>query len=413
MAELNLPCMISRTSRHTHSHSLITNTKFPGHFSPIFNQTCEPRYFVIVPRGRTGMAAVPFGFSAGDFVATIGLVKDAIKALNDTSGARPAYQRLRSELLNLDDALTQVQSLEVDATQLSQKAALQAVVAQCHESINRFLARNAKFQNTLGQTSSSRARWRSTLHKVQWALLKDDSIEALRAELAGHTTTINLIVNLIQAATLKINIDAVDNFLQSLRGIENNERETNALVVKSHDLLAVQSDMMVSISQAVAALAADNQVSSGQSIMEQILSYNMKIYSMFLEMQAMLWNEIPTQVNRQQPVYFEDAHGRMTSFHVEWINCFEAFQAALETHFRDVPGLVKVERLEYAIRDGRSRNILNIRTGRWNSIFLPGRKFYMSVIFRQERDTATSNCPACDRRVVSTHEESSDIETQW
>ena len=49
---------------------------------------------------------------------------------------------------------------------------------------------------------------------------------------------------------------------------------------------------------------------------------NMKIYSMIMDMQN-IQCRLPPQVDRQQPVYFEDAHGRVAPFHVEFINSFE------------------------------------------------------------------------------------------
>jgi len=39
-------------------------------------------------------------------------------------------------------------------------------------------------------------------------------------------------------------------------------------------------------------------------------------------MQKMQQN-LPPQIDRQQPVLFEDAHGRIAPFHVEFINSFE------------------------------------------------------------------------------------------
>jgi hypothetical protein len=78
-----------------------------------------------------------------------------------------------------------------------------------------------------------------------------------------------------------------------------------------------------------------------QSIMLKVLNTNMKIYQMALDMQKLQFQLSP-QVDRQQPVYFEDAHGRIAPFHIEFINSFEAFQAVMEVRFRHLPGLKKV-----------------------------------------------------------------------
>ena len=48
----------------------------------------------------------------------------------------------------------------------------------------------------------------------------------------------------------------------------------------------------------------------------------MKIYTIVLDMQK-LQQHIPPQIDHQKPVLFEDAHGRIAPFHVEFINSFE------------------------------------------------------------------------------------------
>lgn len=64
-----------------------------------------------------------------------------------------------------------------------------------------------------------------------------------------------------------------------------------------------------------------------------------------------LLSSIPSQVKRQQPVRFEDAHGRHFPLHIEFVNSFSAFKAVLELRFEDVPGMRKVRNMEHAMRD--------------------------------------------------------------
>jgi hypothetical protein len=119
---------------------------------------------------------------------------------------------------------------------------------------------------------------------------------------------------------------------------------------------------------------------------------------------------IPGQVDRQQPVYFEDAHGRVAPFHIEFINSFDAFQAVMEVRFRHVPGLKKVQNFEYAIHESSSKRKLDL-TAPWDSIFLPGRKVNMSMVFRRPQ-TSISSCPGCQ---TENEMDSSDkgSEIQW
>lgn len=150
------------------------------------------------------MVVPAFGFSFGDFIAGIGLVRDLVTALQDGAGATLHYRRLATELLNLERALTEVRFLKVDDYHVSQKIALEQMAMQCQESIEDFLRRNAKFTTTLGaQTTLSKWSWRANLHKIQWAMCKEDAVDKLRAEITGHTMTINTLLATIQLLVVK------------------------------------------------------------------------------------------------------------------------------------------------------------------------------------------------------------------
>lgn len=145
------------------------------------------------------MAAPGFGFSVGDFIAGVSLVKKLIRALNDAAGSRAAYRKLISELLNLEEALTETGNLQLGPAQESQKLILLRVSTQCQTSIEEFLQKNAKFKESLGlQSSTTLSTWRTNLHKIQWALCKDNAIDDLRTEIAAHTTTLKVILATVQ-----------------------------------------------------------------------------------------------------------------------------------------------------------------------------------------------------------------------
>lgn len=145
------------------------------------------------------MASPGFGFSVGDFIAGICLVKKLICALNDASGSRAAYRKLIAELRNLEEALTETSKLQFGSAQESQRLALQRVVKQCESSIEAFLLRNAKFNDSLGtRPSVTPPTWRENLHKIQWALCNDTAVDDLRTEIAAHTATLNFVLSIIQ-----------------------------------------------------------------------------------------------------------------------------------------------------------------------------------------------------------------------
>ena len=82
----------------------------------------------------------------------------------------------------------------------------------------------------------------------------------------------------------------------------------------------------------------------------------------------------------------------------------------MEVRFRHVPGLKKVQNFEYAIHESSSKRKLDL-TAPWDSIFLPGRKVNMSMVFRRPH-TSISSCPGCQ---TENEMDSSDkgSEIQW
>jgi hypothetical protein len=139
------------------------------------------------------MPAPAFGFSVGDFLAGIKLVKDLIDSLDEVSGAKPHFRRLVAELRNLERALTEVKALQVDASQTSQKLALEHVASQCQNCIDQFLERNTKIHGALGLHTTV-STWRAGLRKFQWAVCRQDAVDKFRAEIMGHVLTINTLM---------------------------------------------------------------------------------------------------------------------------------------------------------------------------------------------------------------------------
>lgn len=135
---------------------------------------------------------VGFGFSVGDFIASISLISSLIKSLEEGAGSSAAYQELITELYVLENALMLVKRLELDATS-STKPIVERAVLNCQKTITRFLEKNRKFAPRLRKGGSSSA-WRDALRKVQWALYREEDVRKLRAEINAHTGSINTLL---------------------------------------------------------------------------------------------------------------------------------------------------------------------------------------------------------------------------
>lgn len=191
--------------------------------------------------------------------------------------------------------------------------------------------------------------------------------------------------------------------------------ETAAAMKQYTQFLTSQTDQIASISATVARLEDRHKTDATEanqlrSLATNVMEANIKIFTTTaLQMQQLLSN-IPAQVDLQQPVFFEDAHGIPARLCLEWFNSLAAFQAGLEAHFQDMPGLKKVKNLEYALEDVGSKRKIDL-TKSWRSIFRPGRRVNMSMVFPQTQ-AQSSSCPGCFSENVIAGGDTND-EIQW
>jgi hypothetical protein len=141
--------------------------------------------------------SVGFGFSAGDFIAAIELVGTVIGALRSSSTASLEYEELISQLLSLEKALKQVKELEFEESRCAEVIALRQAAAQCRRTIDGFLKKIEKYQPSLSGTGEGR-RMRDAWMKVKWAVCRKEDVARFKANLVGHTESIQLLLMTVQ-----------------------------------------------------------------------------------------------------------------------------------------------------------------------------------------------------------------------
>jgi hypothetical protein len=145
--------------------------------------------------------AVPFGFSAGDFVAGIHLVHKVITALRETDGASSQYNQTISELHGLEGLLRNVQSAhsaDVDPQQLNK---LQLLGRECYIPLNKFFSKIKVLEPSLGNlaTGNNRIidRTKRAARKVHWGLQVKKELSELTAAMGPRISAINMQLLLI------------------------------------------------------------------------------------------------------------------------------------------------------------------------------------------------------------------------
>jgi hypothetical protein len=105
---------------------------------------------------------------------------------------------------------------------------------------------------------------------------------------------------------------------------------------------------------------------------------------------------------QERKFYLIDAIGRQSTITLDWIDSYDALTAVLQVRFQGKPGIKKILKNEYAIQNRATGKDMDASTP-WESFFLPGLYFYMSMIFQivQDEETRISGgdtCPRCGAR---------------
>jgi hypothetical protein len=140
--------------------------------------------------------SVGFGFSVGDFIAAIELVATVIDPLRESGDASSEYREIVKQLYSLETALLRVKRLEVDPAQNVELVALLAA-AQCQRTIDNFWKKVQKYQPHLRAGGSS-SRVKDGWMKIKWAVCKKEDVAKFKADLVGHTESIQLLLSAMQ-----------------------------------------------------------------------------------------------------------------------------------------------------------------------------------------------------------------------
>jgi DNA-binding transcriptional regulator YbjK len=96
-----------------------------------------------------------FGFSVGDFINGINLIKTLIEALHESRGSSQEFLEVINELYSLERALLEVKTMQFSEKESVQHAAVLQAVALCRSSVDKFIAGICKYQPHLRTGGSS------------------------------------------------------------------------------------------------------------------------------------------------------------------------------------------------------------------------------------------------------------------
>ncbi|KAF1963532.1 hypothetical protein CC80DRAFT_397402 [Byssothecium circinans] len=141
------------------------------------------------------MVSPAFGFSAGDFIAAIGLIIKVSKAVKEKSGAATEYQHVLLELQALERTLQYLQGLRPTESNIDHVNAVRGMALTCRIPLHEFLEKLRKYEASLGPfPGHHKTRWNTLGRKSQWAVLMSDEVTKLRTAIGAKVLSINLLL---------------------------------------------------------------------------------------------------------------------------------------------------------------------------------------------------------------------------
>ncbi|KAL0639007.1 hypothetical protein Q9L58_001888 [Maublancomyces gigas] len=393
-----------------------------------------------------------FGYSVGDFIATIELIAKVIAAFRDGTGASSEYRQVLQELETLLNLLQHISTVQSTERNFACVNAIKGVALNLQAPLRKFLDNICKRYGALGGgqkkgPSNMGAGLAVIGRKAQWAIVMEKDIAKLRTAIGTNMSSILLLLNMnhLDATSFMENLAKVNQNdlllknaeiqqelvlqqsttsrhhvqqMDSINGVKSNIGDLTAMSSANADRLGVierrQNSDSIALMQFLEymkriVLSLRTILPSIYEIMCKMMSVslsmlvfwthdssklpsslsNLHLYALLLSIQTTV-SEMPTSLLSSN-IQFEDVLGRVRSLPYESFRYWKVFQTFLECEFENLPGELNIRRGLYHIVDTKLASNVTGESA-WSQGVFPGMRLQMSVIIESFRRRGRS-CP--------------------
>jgi len=307
-----------------------------------------------------------FGWSVGDIVASINFIVTSIDAVKDSTGSAAEYRAVSTTLSQVASTLESLNKLKIEDA--ADRQAIHAAASQCGEAVFQFINKIEKFKLGLG-TRNSFWKLAATVRKIEWALYTRKDLQQFHTQLLANLATLNLVL-------LRV--------IESLS--EARAVETQTALIRVERKIDYNSAMQLFLIQTL-----QHCFSGFQNFLILIFTGHMQIISNLYSGSRI------SQMPEETPIYIDDPNHRILRFLRSSIRDWDDFETLLKLQFKREAGFRKVSAGEYALHDPQQSTDI-VKSMPVERVFLPGKKFTMSMIFELARHV--NNCPRCPDSTV-------------
>ncbi|KAI9864391.1 MAG: hypothetical protein M1813_003311 [Trichoglossum hirsutum] len=387
-----------------------------------------------------------FGFSIGDFISAIDLIRKVVKALKDTGGASWEYQHVVVELKGLEKALRRLEALEPSKSNIDQVNAIRGMALSCQLPLQAFLSKLETYESSIGP--SAPRSFGGSARKAEWAVFMTEEVKKLRALVVAKGVSINLLLathcsetlsemesrargehsNLLsRVIDLRAGVNDVRQEAQEIKeelvhkqaehAVQQMEaaNDLNNKVDTINESISHNTSQLNSISSTTSSIQTsivslrnlggqfiqfiNTFLAEMRELLQRVLRTNLQIYYMLLFSQSGMGRS--PSLLLQSNIRFEDALGRVRELPYEWFRHWEPFEGLLRAEFKDTPGESKVLEGHYHLIDtGRQGRLIGKED--WSQSIFPGSTVSMSMILSElRRQRGMCPRPSCKGKRVA------------
>ena len=391
------------------------------------------------------MAAVPFGFSFGDFIAAIEVIHKVAQALRKSSGARSHFHQTVADLESFETVLRRVEALSPTTSSPDAVEAIRLCAFKCHPPLNHFLQRIHFYEKHMGQPSGSKTQLVKSVTggywKAKWAIKVEQEVAKLKADIGPLLEAISVLLQIESREQGAATHDAVKGLVNDVTSgfdrimlavqeqalanrhidlrITDMQLDAETVVQQLPQLpTSARLDALMSMTESVSAeigsTATKDQIShlTGTTKANQPtadsrihLSYVYRLLVSAVMALVLMLPNFQSQLRTfmtllkspslllSNSIMVTDALNRTKLLPYEYFCNWTLVQPWLESAFKDLPGESRVRRGDYAMfvpmRDGTTPVLSGEH---WKRSVFPGNRVVMSMLSTM---TSWNKCTRC------------------
>ena len=136
-----------------------------------------------------------FGFSIGDFIAVVNLLRQVGIALKDSGGARDDFWNTITKLETTRAILSCIANFEGSKEDLATVHAIHSLASQIQGDVERFISKIQRYQGKIGSVQARHFGY-STFAKIRWSQSVAGDVRRLYEDVDSKLTSLSLLFNL-------------------------------------------------------------------------------------------------------------------------------------------------------------------------------------------------------------------------